>query len=234
LRKNIGVVIGDMVVFTAARGCVVCFKCVVGGLGMVCAVSTGYSFFIIYEIIPLGVYMKKIEGYDGYFITDDGVVWSNKSGGLKERKLQLNQAGYRMVTLFNERGRKGKLVSRLVLAAFKDRVAGKDYCNHLNGNKLDNRISNLEWCTIAENNRHSVEVLGNAPLSSGRSGRDHHCAKRYILSCPGRTREYETLREAVRLSGFSAYKIYDSIKYGNKLHVDYIWRSERIHGKNGA
>lgn len=48
-----------------------------------------------------------------------------------------------------------KRVHRLVAEAFIPRIKGKEIINHINGNKSNFAISNLEWCTIEENNIHA-------------------------------------------------------------------------------
>ncbi len=49
---------------------------------------------------------------------------------------------------------KSQSVHRLICAAFNDKLWGQDYVNHKNGDKLDNRKDNLEWCTKSENAKH--------------------------------------------------------------------------------
>lgn len=48
-------------------------------------------------------------------------------------------------------GIKERYVHRLVLSAFKPKPEGKNFVNHINGNKHDNRLINLEWSTNREN-----------------------------------------------------------------------------------
>ena len=50
------------------------------------------------------------------------------------------------------------LIHRLIGLAFVPKVEGKNQINHKNGIKTDNRIENLEWCTNAENVKHSFKI----------------------------------------------------------------------------
>lgn len=70
-----------------------------------------------------------------------------------ERELgtYINNRGYLYVKL----GNKTCMVHRLVAEGFCDNPESKQYVNHLDGDKLNNHFSNLEWCTIAENNHHA-------------------------------------------------------------------------------
>lgn len=50
------------------------------------------------------------------------------------------------------------LVHRLVAFAFIPEVKGKEYINHIDGDRLNNNVSNLEWCTHVENNNHTFDT----------------------------------------------------------------------------
>lgn len=58
-------------------------------------------------------------------------------------------------------------VHRLVAKAFIPNPLNKPAVNHINSTPTDNRASNLEWCTIAENNRHSLIAGRRKPAGSG-------------------------------------------------------------------
>ena len=97
--------------------------------------------------------MKPIPGFPNYSITEDGNVWShNYNRWIKGHK---NWAGYIRVTLSNNGKAKAYSVHRLVAITYIENLYNKEYINHINGIKYDNRVSNLEWSTPTENTRHS-------------------------------------------------------------------------------
>lgn len=107
---------------------------------------------------------KPIKNYeDRYEVSDTGLIKSLKANrGVgsrledRQRKTTLNK-GYESVALCKD----GKLryfqVHRLVAEAFIENPNDLPQVNHKNGNKLDNRASNLEWCTHQYNQIHARE-----------------------------------------------------------------------------
>lgn len=96
--------------------------------------------------------MKNIKGYEGkYSITSDGRVFSHKHNiFLTPFKTPI---GYLNVKLFNEEGkRSNKLVHRLVAEAFLG--SSTLTVNHIDGDKTNNHVSNLEWVTYSDNMKH--------------------------------------------------------------------------------
>ena len=75
----------------------------------------------------------NLKNYNGYEITKDGKIWSNKSNKFLAQRLS---NGYLMF--------KDKSVHRLVAETFIINPENKPYVNHINSNKLDNRVENLE------------------------------------------------------------------------------------------
>lgn len=62
------------------------------------------------------------------------------------------------VSLWKDQKEKTWLVHRLVALAFLPKEDSKDYINHKDGNRLNNDVSNLEWCNHAENNNHAFDT----------------------------------------------------------------------------
>lgn len=120
---------------------------------------------------------KQIDGFQDYYITTNGDVFSrntnkNKHGRILKLKKGISRSGYEKVVLYKDTKQKTLLVHRLVCGAFLPQDAGKTYVNHINGIKTDNRLCNLEYCTQSENIKHSYVILGRKPPMLGRTGTD--------------------------------------------------------------
>lgn len=89
---------------------------------------------------------KWIAGYEGvYEVDEDGIVYTHKTGrGASASHLKhcLTTKGYAQVVLSG----KPQRVHRLVATAFIPNPENLPQVNHIDGNKLNNHVSNLEWC----------------------------------------------------------------------------------------
>lgn len=98
---------------------------------------------------------KTIVKYPNYEVSDDGKVRNKMTGKvLKERP---TNCGYVRVVLYKNKIPKDLSIHRLVAEQYLPYIADKNDVNHKNGNKLDNRVENLEWCTKSENIRHAQD-----------------------------------------------------------------------------
>lgn len=93
--------------------------------------------------------------WNGCYVTKYGVVLDKN---MIPKHTRLNRGGYLMVNLPGCKYE--RFVHRLVAEAFipNDDPEHKVQVNHLDGNKTNNCVSNLEWCTPLENTRHSIEI----------------------------------------------------------------------------
>ncbi len=97
----------------------------------------------------------QIEGCEHYSVSEYGVVLNTRTG--KVLKPDLTSGGYRRVTLWN--GNYNRVtVHRLVAIHFIENPEQYPIVNHIDGNKLNNHFSNLEWCTVSHNTRHALET----------------------------------------------------------------------------
>jgi hypothetical protein len=104
--------------------------------------------------------MNDIKGYEGlYAITKDGKVWSYPKYRHKGKFLipYLRKDGYLSVGLFKDKKPKRMSVHRLVALAYIENHENKPEINHLDGNKSNNKVDNLEWVTSSENQIHAIK-----------------------------------------------------------------------------
>lgn len=71
--------------------------------------------------------------------------------------------GYVQYTLSKKQVVRSKRAHRIVAELFIPNPNNLPEVNHRDGNKLNNRVDNLEWCTRKENNDHRINILGNLP-----------------------------------------------------------------------
>ena len=99
---------------------------------------------------------KEISGFEGYYVSDEGDVYSSKSDRIL--KQEIRKDGYCQVDLWaNGKGNKQR-VHRLVATAFIPNESGLTEVNHIDGNKQNNVVSNLEWCSQKYNVRESMRL----------------------------------------------------------------------------
>src|SRR5262249_28608723 len=108
-----------------------------------------------------------------YLVSNTGKVKriASKQGAVVGRVLSMRpkKGGYNRVTLHSDSGMAQKLVHRLVAEAFLGPCPQAHCCNHIDGDKTNNHVSNIEYVTWPENTRHAKRM--GLLASGGSSGR---------------------------------------------------------------
>lgn len=158
--------------------------------------------------------MKKIDLFinpKAYQIDEYGNIYSNLSK--KYLKSFVTSKGYRSIEL---QGKK-YLVHRLVLQAFNP-INEKLDCNHIDGNKLNNHISNLEWLTRKQNIHHAIKKGLHDNGAAWRKAGNLKRAKDSMIQILDTETGifYNSMRECSKAFGFNNGYISLKIKRGNK------------------
>lgn len=95
-------------------------------------------------------------GFSNYAASKDGTIYSLISKRIL--KGTVCSYGYLVYTLKNDKGKAKKMKAHRLLAMMFLEGDFELHINHKDGNKLNNDLSNLEWCTIAENNSHAIDI----------------------------------------------------------------------------
>ena len=102
--------------------------------------------------------------YYDYSISDNGTVYDSKNNVIPE---WIDRYGYKHVSLIIENKRRNKKIHRLVGLLFLDNPENLPCINHIDGNKQNNNVTNLEWCTYYHNNKHARDMkLNDVSLSN--------------------------------------------------------------------
>lgn len=94
-----------------------------------------------------------IDGFDNYAVSNYGRIKNIKNGRILNPVK--NNHGY-MSYVFCQNGvKKGFRIHRLVALYFIENPLNLPYVNHIDGDKTNNHVDNLEWCTAKENDTHA-------------------------------------------------------------------------------
>lgn len=170
---------------------------------------------------------KDIKDYEGlYQISNLGRIKSLKRYKKNHSKTQMieekillphsTRTGYICVCLCKDAKPKQKTIHRLVAEAFIPNPENKEEVNHIDGDKTNNRVENLEWCTRCENIQHSFKN-GFHKLSSER-------IEKLMKSCIKKVNQYSKQGEFI--------KTWESIaQAGRELNINHASISACCKGK---
>lgn len=151
---------------------------------------------------------KGYEDYKGlYKVSNLGRVKNNR-GLIKSP--ELNHKGYYRVQLYNKGKRKNKRINRLVALAFIPNPNNYPMVNHKDENKLNNRVSNLEWCTNKYNCNYGTvreriaKTLSKVMKGKYTSGNNPNAKEVVMYDKQGnKLKEFDCIKDAERYLGKS-------------------------------
>jgi hypothetical protein len=158
-----------------------------------------------------------IKGYSNYEVSSVGRVRNIKRKN-KLKNLQTDKAGYKVTVLFNNTHLyKHVKVHRLVTSAFHLNQQNKSCVDHIDGNRSNNKVSNLRWSTFSENAKNIKKISTNISGVTGVSWNKQHQKWQACISISNRTKHlgfFDSLATAKRVRIAATTKYYG--EFANK------------------
>lgn len=167
--------------------------------------------------------VKDVVGYEGVYRVDHmgNILPVNPRNRYRTKlKPSSDRAGYQIVSLVKSGVKHTRTVHRVVAEAFYGK-SDLDV-NHKNGNKADNRLENLEFCTKSENIKHAIRTGLFKPnymkIATSKSKRVEQLTHDNVLVAV-----YDSAHEAARMTGFNRGNISTCCRL-DKIMYGYKWR----------
>lgn len=147
-------------------------------------------------------------------------------------KHNISNKGYKFVSLYKNKKRNNFYIHRLVAQTFIQNIDNLPIINHIDGNKLNNNISNLEWCTYS----HNVKEAYRLGLETNTEKQKE--ISRIIMSKTfskiviqydlngNEIKKWKSQTQAAKVLGLDNKRISKATLDKNHLYGGYIWRSE--------
>lgn len=158
---------------------------------------------------------NTIEEASGYEVSTQGRVRNKKTGRILNPQAS-SGSGYKQVNIKVDSTKKfeKRYIHRLVAQSFLENPENKKEVNHIDGNKLNNMLSNLEWVSTSENQkkRHQLENTRTSNRAIGR------------FSLEGELLEaYNSIIEAAHCMNVKRGAIDNALAKRTKTSCGYIW-----------
>ena len=125
---------------------------------------------------------------DKYEVSNFGKLRNKVTGHTLSQRM--DRYGYMVIGLSSEGKTRTETVHRVVAKTFIPNLGHKKQVNHIDGDKTNNRVENLEWCDASRNIRHRVYELGVNPLIQTKQ-----------ILCVENGKVFPSVREAARWAG---------------------------------
>ena len=169
-----------------------------------------------------------IKGFEDYQVTDDGRVWSKKSN--KWMKQRLDRYGYPRISFHDGDKVLTFTIHRLVAKHFIPNPTNLPCINHKDECKTNNVYTNLEYCSVAENNAHGTRTQR---ASASMIGKSHQGVinreDESIPVCQYTTdgvfvAEYPSINDAARKYNVVMQAISNCCRHKSKTSCGYVWK----------
>lgn len=180
---------------------------------------------------------KKIDGFEDYEVSNLGRIRSIRKNKILKTHIK---NGYEYIGLYKNKVHVIVRVHRIVAKEFILNPENKPAVNHINGNKLDNRVINLEWVTNSENMIHAFQNELHKPVDkkiTSENGKKlwENYGKAYIESIKIKANQYdknhkligtwESAEEAQRV--LHIFHVAEAIKGKRKTAGGFIWEKAK-------
>ena len=154
-----------------------------------------------------------------YQVSNYGNIKGQKGNILKG---SINNAGYKRIGLYSDGKAVFKFVHRMVMETFSPCANSDDLIvNHKDGNKLNNNLDNLEWCTTKENAEHARDIL-----KISYNTENAHEARKIKINVLNENKEIiQTFNSINECANFYNIK-YQTIQYYLKTQT--MWKNRKI------
>jgi hypothetical protein len=155
-----------------------------------------------------------IEIEKDYFVDKEGHVYSKRKFNTltKLKQHKTGHKGYVKVRI----NHKDQFVHRLVAIAYLPNLDNKDTVNHIDGNKENNHVNNLEWCTRSENSQHAYDTGLKKPYT----GIKDHGNNKFYKEWNNLIKKGISMRKIAKQYGVSHRTIGNVVKKYNNLKIN--------------
>lgn len=174
---------------------------------------------------------KDVVGFEGiYQVSDKGSVkrigmyrnqrksWPSTGKLLRPANNSKDVNSYKFVNLSSNNKTKMSYVHRLVAIAFLPNPENLPSVNHIDGDRANNCVDNLEWASYADNNVHSIKILGRVTKNKS----DSKVVLQFDLN-RNLIKEFPSFREAERQTGITGIdKVCAGVQF-RKSAGGFIW-----------